>query len=105
MAINFAHAPPCGNAVSLTVMPVRRGAVWASAWRLLRRADDDFAGADDPTAVVVGIDPGVGTQVDVGSTVTITTKAAATGDNNGNGNPGGNGANNGNGPTGGTNGK
>ena len=62
-------------------------------------------GPADPTAVVVGIDPGVGTQVDVGSTVTITTKAAATGDNNGNGNPGGNGANNGNGPTGGTNGK
>ena len=62
-------------------------------------------GPADPTAVVVGIDPGAGAQVDVGSTVTITTKAAATGDNNGNGNPGGNGANNGNGPTGGTNGK
>lgn len=53
MAINFAHAPPCGNAVSLTVMPVRRGVVWASAWRLLRRADEDFAGANDPVAVVV----------------------------------------------------
>lgn len=62
-------------------------------------------GPADPTAVVVGIDPGAGAQVDVGSTVTITTKPAATGDNNGNGNPGGNGANNGNGPTGGTNGK
>ena len=62
-------------------------------------------GPADPTAVVVGIDPVAGTQVDMGSTVTITTKAAATGDNNGNGNPGGNGANNGNGPTGGTNGK
>ena len=49
-------------------------------------------GPADPTAVVVGIDPGVGTQVDVGSTVTITTKAAATGDNNGNGNAGGNGS-------------
>ena len=59
-------------------------------------------GPADPTAVVVGIDPGAGAQVDVGSTVTITTKAAATGDNNGNGNPGGNGANNGNGSTGGT---
>lgn len=49
-------------------------------------------GPADPTAVVVGIDPGVGAQVDVGSTVTITTKAAATGDNsgNGNGNTGGN---------------
>ena len=47
-------------------------------------------GPADPTAVVVGIDPGAGAQVDVGSTVTITTKAAATGDNNGNGNPGGN---------------
>ena len=44
-------------------------------------------GPADPTAVVVGIDPGVGAQVDVGSTVTITTKAA---DNNGNGNTGGN---------------
>ena len=43
-------------------------------------------GPADPTAVVVGIDPGAGAQVDVGSTVTITTKAAATGDNNGNGN-------------------
>ena len=53
MAINFAHAPPCGNAVSLAVMPVRRGDAWASAWRLLRRTDDAFAGADDPTAVVV----------------------------------------------------
>ena len=42
-------------------------------------------GPADPTAVVVGIDPGVGAQVDVGSTVTITTKAADTGDNNGNG--------------------
>ena len=63
-------------------------------------------GPADPTAVVVGIDPGAGAQVDVGSTVTITTKAGSTGgDNNGNGNPGGNGANNGNGPTGGTNGK
>lgn len=62
-------------------------------------------GPADPTAVVVGIDPGAGAQVDVGSTVTITTKATATGDNNGNGNPGGNGANNGNGPTGGTNDK
>ena len=62
-------------------------------------------GPADPTAGVVGIDPGAGAQVDVGSTVTITTKPAATGDNNGNGNPGGNGANNGNGPTGGTNGK
>lgn len=41
-------------------------------------------GPADPTAVVVGIDPGAGAQVDVGSTVTITTKAAATGDNNGN---------------------
>lgn len=48
-------------------------------------------GPADPTAVVVGIDPGAGAQVDVGSTVTITTKAAATGDNNGNGNAGGNG--------------
>ena len=51
-------------------------------------------GPADPTAVVVGIDPGAGAQVDVGSTVTITTKAAATGDNNGdnngNGNTGGN---------------
>lgn len=47
-------------------------------------------GPADPTAVVVSIDPGAGTQVDVGSTVTITTKAAATGDNNGNGNTGGN---------------
>ena len=41
-------------------------------------------GPADPTAVVVGIDPGTGAQVDVGSTVTITTKAATTGDNNGN---------------------
>ena len=48
-------------------------------------------GPADPTAVVVGIDPVAGAQVDVGSTVTITTKAAATGDNNGNGNAGGNG--------------
>ena len=47
-------------------------------------------GPADPTAVVVGIDPGTGAQVDVGSTVTITTKAATTGDNNGNGNTGGN---------------
>ena len=47
-------------------------------------------GPADPTAVVVGIDPGAGAQVDVGSTVTITTKAAATGDNNGNGNTGSN---------------
>ena len=47
-------------------------------------------GPADPTAVVVGIDPGAGAQVDVGSTVTITTKAAATGDNNGNGNTGDN---------------
>lgn len=47
-------------------------------------------GPADPTAVVVGIDPGAGAQVDVGSTVTITTKAAATGDNSGNGNTGGN---------------
>lgn len=48
-------------------------------------------GPADPTAVVVGIDPGVGAQVDVGSTVTITTKAA---DNNGNtgGNAGGSGS-------------
>ena len=54
MAINFAHAPPCGNAVSLVIMPVRRDETWASAWRLLRRFDDDFiAGADDPEAVVV----------------------------------------------------
>lgn len=57
-------------------------------------------GPADPTAVVVGIDPGAGAQVDVGSTVTITTKAAATGDNNGNGNPGGNAG--GSGSTGGT---
>ena len=51
-------------------------------------------GPTDPTAVVVGIDPGAGAQVDVGSTVTITTKAAATGDNNGNtgGNAGGSGS-------------
>ena len=49
MAINFAHAPPCGNAVSLTVMPV----AWATAWRLLRRLDADFVGADDPAAVRV----------------------------------------------------
>ena len=41
-------------------------------------------GPADPTAVVVGIDPVAGAQVDVGSTVTITTKAADTGDNNGN---------------------
>lgn len=53
-------------------------------------------GPADPTAVVVGIDPGAGAQVDVGSTVTITTKAAATGDNNGNGNAGGNGNTGGN---------
>ena len=59
-------------------------------------------GPADPTAVVVGIDPGAGAQVDVGSTVTITTKAAATGDNNGNGNPGGNGNAGGSGSTGGT---
>ena len=49
MAINFVHAPPCGNAVSLTVMPV----AWATAWRLLRRLDADFVGADDPAAVRV----------------------------------------------------
>ncbi|WP_444580881.1 Stk1 family PASTA domain-containing Ser/Thr kinase [Bifidobacterium longum subsp. infantis] len=63
-------------------------------------------GPADPTAVVVGIDPGAGAQVDVGSTVTITTKAADTGDNNGNGNAGGNGNTGGNaggsGSTGGT---
>ena len=47
-------------------------------------------GPADPTAVVVGIDPGAGAQVDVGSTVTITTKAATTGDNNGNGSGNGN---------------
>lgn len=63
-------------------------------------------GPADPTAVVVGIDPGAGAQVDVGSTVTITTKAGSTGGDTGTGDGGnGNGANNGNGPTGGTNGK
>lgn len=57
-------------------------------------------GPADPTAVVVGIDPVAGAQVDVGSTVTITTKAADTGDNSGNGNTGGNAG--GSGSTGGT---
>ena len=58
-------------------------------------------GPADPTAVVVGIDPGAGAQVDVGSTVTITTKAGSTGgDNSGNGNTGGNAG--GSGSTGGT---
>ena len=60
-------------------------------------------GPADPTAVVVGIDPGAGAQVDVGSTVTITTKAAATGDNNGNtgDNAGGSGSTGGTGTGGG----
>ena len=52
MAINFAHAPPCGNAASLVVMPDRYQPM-AVGWRLLRRTDDDFAGADDPAAVRV----------------------------------------------------
>lgn len=45
--INFAHSPPCGNAVALTVY----GA--GDAWRLLRRPDTAFTGADDPEAEVV----------------------------------------------------
>ena len=51
--INFASAPPCGNAVSLVIMPARRGAVWADAWRLLRRLDDEFTDVDDAEAVLV----------------------------------------------------
>lgn len=50
--INFSHAPPCGNAASLVVMPDRHAPI-ATGWRLLRRTDDAFTGADDPTAVVV----------------------------------------------------
>ena len=53
-------------------------------------------GPADPTAVVVGIDPVAGAQVDVGSTVTITTKAGSTGGGTGTGD-GGNGTGNGGG--------
>jgi hypothetical protein len=52
MSINFAHAPPCGNAVSLVVMPDREIPL-ATAWRLLRRTDDEFVGAEDANAVIV----------------------------------------------------
>jgi len=47
--IQFAHAPPCGNAaaINLGIAPQ------ASAWRLLRRADDDFVGAIDAGATVI----------------------------------------------------
>jgi hypothetical protein len=47
--IQFAHAPPCGNAaaINLGIAPQ------ASAWRLLRRADDDFVGEIDAGATVI----------------------------------------------------
>ena len=47
--ITFSYAPPCGSAVSLTL----RIGPTVEAWRLLRRADADFTGYDDPDAVVV----------------------------------------------------
>ena len=45
--IQFSHAPPCGNAVAISL----RIPTQASAWRLLRRADDDFTGAADAAAI------------------------------------------------------
>lgn len=47
--ISFAHVLPCGNATSLTVY----AAGDLDAWRLLRRTDTNFAGADDPDAILV----------------------------------------------------
>ncbi|WP_295455294.1 hypothetical protein [uncultured Thiodictyon sp.] len=47
--IIFSHAPPCGNAVALSLS--LSSAV--AQWRLLRRADTDFVGADDDTARVI----------------------------------------------------
>lgn len=47
--IQFVHALPAGNAVSLTLLPV----TGAAAWRLLRRTDDDFAGVNDPNAKLI----------------------------------------------------
>lgn len=46
--ISFVHAPPCGNAVALTLY----GA--GDAWRLLRRDDADFAGVDAGFVVAEG---------------------------------------------------
>lgn len=47
--ISFVHSPPCGNAIALTVY----AAGGLDAWRLLRRADTAFVGADDPDAAVI----------------------------------------------------
>ena len=82
----------------VTVPDIAAGTDYATAELMLKYVGlkAQANGPADRTAVVVGIDPGAGAQVDVGSTVTITTKAAVTGDNNGNGNAGGNGNTGGN---------
>ena len=47
--ISAIQAPASGNALRIFLAPPR-GAFW---WRLLRRTSDEFAGPDDPGAVVV----------------------------------------------------
>ena len=54
--IQFLHAPPCGNAVAISL----RIPAQVSAWRLLRRLDDDFAGESDPNAILIADDQGAG---------------------------------------------
>ena len=55
--INFAYAPPWGNATSLVVVP-DYSVPGVARWCVVRRTDDDFIGVDDPEAVVVAAGEG-----------------------------------------------
>lgn len=47
--IQFQHAPPCGNAIALSVY----AAGGLDAWRLLRKTTDTFVDEADPQAILV----------------------------------------------------